>query len=165
MVEDGTGENETISKGHRDADGNSRAYVAQHAARRGAVEINGVAAARIKRGDDVRLAVERKSNVADEAFVTNLVNRFSSVSAAMRLAHDTSTLGWRSGFGHEAPHGEAWRGAGRLAAAHLIYSRRQSGMSEEQLQVCYHALPNHRVSPAANSSRKCFQFGCRVHFG
>jgi hypothetical protein len=35
---------------------------------------------------------------------------------------------------------------GRFAAAHLIFSRRQSGMSEEQLQACYHASRKHRAA-------------------
>jgi hypothetical protein len=51
----------------------------------------------------------------------------------MRLAHHACALGWRGSFWHDSPHRETWREAAQLSVAHLICSRRQSGMSEEQL--------------------------------
>src|SRR6266704_6016446 len=102
------------------------------------MEINRVADAREQRGDNVGLAVDGKSDVAYKTFVENCVNRFAVVSAAMRFANNARALRRRRGFWHDSPHGETWREAGRLFLAHLICSRRQSGMSEEQLQVSYH---------------------------
>ena len=96
------------------------------------MEINHVADAREQRGYDERLPIGGESDVAHITFVENLIDGFAIVSPTMRFTHDARTLGWRDGFGHEVPHEETWRGAGRIAAAHLICSRRQSGMSEEQ---------------------------------
>jgi hypothetical protein len=154
VVEDGAGQNEAIGKSDRDADGNSSACVSKHAARRGAMKINHVADAREQRGNHVRLAVQGKSDVAHVTFVENFVDGFAVVGAAMRFAQDARALGGRNGFWHESPHGETWRGARRFAAAHLIYSRRQSGMSEEQLQICYHAARKDHALRAAGSSGK-----------
>src|SRR5260370_32944579 len=102
------------------------------------MEIDCVAHAREERRDDIRLAIDRKSGVAHVTLVENLIDSLAIVGTAMRFTHDARTLGCRNHFRHEAPHGETWRGACRFAAAHLICSRRQSGMSEEQPQLSYH---------------------------
>src|SRR5207302_5080181 len=133
VVKDGAGQNEAIRKSYCDAHGNAIAYIAQHAAGCGTVKINRITNPRVERGNHVGLAIDRKSDVAHVSFVEDLVDGLAIVGAAMRFAHYPRTLGWRNGFGHGTPHGEAWRGVGRFATAHLIYSRRQSGMSEEQL--------------------------------
>ncbi len=104
MIEDRAGENEAIRKCHRDADGNSVACCAQHAAGGGAVEINRVADARKQRGNDVRLAIYGESDVAHVTFVEDLVNGFAVVGAAMRFTYYARTLAWRNGFGHVTPH-------------------------------------------------------------
>ena len=104
MVENGTGEHETVRKSHREADGNPVAQIAQHAARGGTVEINRFANAREQRGDDVRLAIDGKAHVTNESFIEGFVNGFSVVDATMRLAHHARALGWRNGFGHDSPH-------------------------------------------------------------
>src|SRR5207302_7816701 len=109
------------------------------------MEINRVANTREQRGDHVRVAIHGKADVAYKTLVEDFVNGFAIVSAAMRFAHNARALGRRSGFWHCSPHGETWREAGRLVAAHLIYSRRQGGMSEEQLQVSYHGGGSRRI--------------------
>ena len=161
MVKDRAGQHQAIGKSYRDAHRNPIACIAEHAARRGTVKINRVADAREQCGDHIGLDINGESHVAHVTFVEDLVNRFAVVRAAMGFAHHARALGWRDGFGHGTSllSIEAWRGAGRFAAAHLIYSRRQSGMSEEQLPICYHALREHRALPATGWSRKCFQFG------
>src|SRR5439155_22625172 len=94
---------------------------------------------REQRGNHVRLGIDGKADVAYKAFVENFVNGSAIVGAAMRFTHDARALGRRSGVWHDSPHRETGREGGWCVAAHWICSRRQSGMSEEQLQVSYHA--------------------------
>src|SRR5260370_28975585 len=133
MIENGTRENKTIGQSHSNANGDSFAKIAEHAARGRSVKRNRYANAREQRGNDIRLAFDRKSDVADERFVENFVNTLAIVDAVLGFARLASALRRRNGFGHDAPHGETWRGAGRFAAAHLICSRRQIGMNEPLL--------------------------------
>ena len=104
MIEDGTGQNESVSESHRDADGKSFANISQHAAGSGAVEIDRVADARVERGNHEGLAIDRKTDVADESFIENLVDGRTVVDAAMRFAHDARALGRRGDFLHDSPH-------------------------------------------------------------
>ena len=67
------------------------------------MKINGIANTREQGGDDVGLAIRGEADVAYQALVENLLNSFTVVSAAVRLAHHTRALAWREGFGHDAP--------------------------------------------------------------
>src|ERR1700722_4686750 len=118
------------------ADFRALADAAEHSAGGGAVKINGVADTRVQRGNHEWLAIRGKADMAHKPFIENLVNGFAVVGAALGFAHNTRALSRREGVGHCAPHGETWRGAGPFVAAHLICSRRQSGMSEEQPRKC-----------------------------
>src|SRR5438093_11427970 len=99
------------------------------------MEINRVANTREQRGDHVRVAIHGKADAAYKTLVEDFVNGFAIASAAMRFTHDARALGRRSGFWHDPPHCETAREDGCGVAAHLICSRPQRGMSEDQLQV------------------------------
>jgi hypothetical protein len=78
------------------------------------VKIDGIAYARKHRRNHVGLAFHSETHVAHKAFIKDFVNRFTVVGTAVRFAHYTRALRRGDGFGHDAPHRETRRKAGRF---------------------------------------------------
>lgn len=98
MIEDGARQNKTVRERNSNANGNSLAEIAQHAAGSGTVKINTVINTSKHGGNDVRLLIDRKAYMADERFIENFVDGFPIIGPAMRFADHACAVGESDGF-------------------------------------------------------------------
>jgi len=59
-----------------------------------AVQVDLVADAHVNHGKNIRLAINRKADMANQAFIQDLVNRGAIVSCPLRFSFDCRPIGW-----------------------------------------------------------------------
>src|SRR5690349_4123189 len=100
MIEDGTGEDESVEESDRDANRGAFFQLAQHAASGRAVDVEVRVFAAVGSRDDERLAINSESYVAEKCFVENAGNLFAVIDATVRFADDTRPRGGDLIFRH-----------------------------------------------------------------
>ena len=100
MIEDGTGEHQSVEQRHSHADRDSFLHLAQHAAGRRSVDVKIPVFAAVRCRDHKRLAIDQKSYVADEAFVEDTVRGLAIINSTFGFADYTRSLGWHLSFRH-----------------------------------------------------------------
>src|SRR5262245_58802905 len=98
MVKGRTRQNEPVDRSDGHANWNATAQCPQGPARRRAVNVKFVADAAISRRNDERLSVDGEPDVANEAFVQNLVNRLAVVRTSLRQSLQRGSLRGREIF-------------------------------------------------------------------
>src|SRR5690348_13474911 len=101
MIENRARQHQSVEQRDRHAHRNTGSYIAQHPAGRRTVHIQHLAVASIGGWNDVRLSVNRETNVAEEAFVENLVDSVAIVNAAVGFTDDTRPRSWHRFGGQE----------------------------------------------------------------
>jgi hypothetical protein len=106
VIENGARKHEPVEQRYCDTNRNALFHLPQHATGGGAmdVEIRVLAAERCR--DHERLAVDRKTDVANESFIEDAIDRFAIVDSAIGFADETSPRRGHLGFRHGTNSGK-----------------------------------------------------------
>src|SRR5579872_3842555 len=129
MIEDRPGQHQTIEQCNGDAHRNSAAYVAQHAAGCGAVNVQHIIMPSITCRNHEWLAIKREPDMANESFVQYSVDDFAVVNcASVRGLHECAASALRNLTSRDLPAIAKNEDAAMLAGPHHSIRLRSSVM-------------------------------------
>jgi hypothetical protein len=88
MIKNRSRQYQAIKQGDGHANRNPSAYIAQHPAGSGTVNVQNIFLSAVTGRDDEWLAIQHEANMTNETFIQDSVHRVAIVNRALRLTDD-----------------------------------------------------------------------------